>query len=622
MSMPPTLKNLTLSVRNEELELCDLVDRLAKRPKQDSLSGWIVDLLKEDRTLAEYFQMPRSNEVIKAVRTILTNTSLVTQPLLKALAGKLSLYLANLYDISNHPLASKSLRKLYSDVDLVRGLLSSHLAESQKRKIDAVATAIATNRSDQVLDGWNNSAFRAVLNTLHWERLAPMDKNKRILLSFLLRQLNEEAQRPGVIAEPRHGWWALETLTREADEVFLKKNAAALNRILNYLATRSDNYHPRADLLAASIAPELHTHRTEQLWIGINVARLLRSALPAHLNEKTKLGLRRQFHDAEHLITVAEEKKSFKICTVRLLLGLELLQTHALIQAEELGELPNLNLRPYRIGESLWEEGLAAHVRQLLNGAEGFMLRRAAWQKHTLTSAIVCGLPGQGKSEMLRQIALELEALAKKTGQHCRTHCYAVGKDINSQADLSRILAEYRAQGVGSEVVIMVFDEIDKAKNFDFVGPFLPMLEETVTPSVPLTYWLFAQSSYASLDEYKSAALQTRDNTLRDFLTRILWGSVELPELRLVPQQRLMTAIGAAKNRYSTATEMSSRWCSFFTVNCRLESARALMKAQTDVTVLASGNQIDLTPASVDQYKQEYPIINHGVQKKPIQLEG
>lgn len=602
------LKKLSTFTRIESKAIEDLISRMGRLTRQDSLTTWLVNLPKVEPELAEYFELPRSSKLGKAMETILETNSLLTIPFLRLIASKVAVYLSNISDIAVHPIASPSLKGADRTLAPLRKLLAPYVDEKPRNIADTFA-ALNQQRIESVLDPWNNSALRAILQTLYVDRGREESREKEALLEFVLKQLEAERAMAGRIPEPRHAWWAIETLLREGSSEFIEQNRSAINRTILHLMRLGD-YSPRQDLVSASIAPELHTREAEELWIGINIARILKAAALLKLPNGTTRQLNGRLSEIVRFHLRPTPQKSFKFSTIRLLLAQEALLTFTLADSELFESREILDLSSQKVGSSLWDDEVVTRVNEMLKAARRYLEERSRWTRPTLTSGMLCGLAGQGKSEMLKQLSAELTKLGAALGKNVSVHSLSVGREINTGADLVGILSELTAARDGtSSVRVLIFDEIDKA-GFDFAAPFLSALESPCEASdIPVSFWVFAQSTYPEFQEYAAYANQLATKSLRDFLTRLQWGAIEMPDIRVAPRQRLMTALSIALGLHPRARRVTSRWCRFFSTNWELENARALGSLVNSVTECGSESCLDLSPAAINEFRNQYGFL-------------
>jgi hypothetical protein len=602
------LKTLSTFTRVESKVIEDLISRMGKLTRQDSLTAWLINLPKVEPDLAEYFELPRSSKLGKAMETILETNSLLTIPFLHLIATKLAVYLANIADIARHPVASPSLRDAGKTLAPLRRLLAPYVDE-KPRNIADTFLALNQQRIESVLDPWNNSALRAILQTLYVDRGREESREKRALLEFILKQLEAERAMAGRIPEPRHAWWAIETLLREGNNEFVEQNRPVINKTILHLLKLGD-YSPRQDLVSASIAPELHTRETEELWIGVNIARILKAAGLLKLPKGTAKQLNGRLSEIVRFYLKPAQQKSFKFATIRLLLAQEALLSFTLADSELFESQEILDLSSQKVGSSLWDDEVVTQVNEMLKIAKRYLEERSRWTRPTLTSGVLCGLAGQGKSEMLRQLSNELSKLGTSLGKNVSVHSLSVGREINTNSDLVGILSKLAAARDGASCVrVLIFDEIDKA-GFDFSAPFLSVLESSCEASdIPVSFWIFAQSTYPEFQEYTAYASRLSTKSLRDFLTRLQWGAIEMPDIRVAPRQRLMTALSIALSLHTQARKVTSRWCRFFSTNWELENARALGSLVNSVTECGPELCLDLSSTAINGFRAQYEFL-------------
>ena len=160
---------------------------------------------------------------------------------------------------------------------------------------------------------------------------------------------------------------------------------------------------------------------------------------------------------------------------------------------------------------------------------------------------MISGAAGQGKSELATQLVSEFRGAAARSGTRFDEHMLAIGRDIESKQDLDQRLLEIASRKEPSDVVrCFVLDEIDKA-SFDVFAPLLTVLEDS--SGGPVTIWVFAQSKAPSFAELQAHAASLEGKSMRDFLTRMQLGHLDVPHIKYSPEQKLCTIVGMAKGR-------------------------------------------------------------------------
>jgi hypothetical protein len=200
-----------------------------------------------------------------------------------------------------------------------------------------------------------------------------------------------------------------------------------------------------------------------------------------------------------------------------------------------------------RVGEMYYALPVVETVRAIAQKAEKYVANPGEWTKPILSSLLISGLPGQGKTELVLQFGAELRSICRRHRREFEFSLNSFGSDIVSEHDLTKCL-------IGSSVVsnavrCFAFDEIDKAR-FDLFAHFLPLLEKS--DKGPVVFWIFAQSGHPSYSAFTTYAETLPTKSLRDFLTRMQLGHIDLPSVRLSPEQRISTALGIAKKRNPT----------------------------------------------------------------------
>ena len=257
-------------------------------------------------------------------------------------------------------------------------------------------------------------------------------------------------------------------------------------------------------------------------------------------------------------------------------------------------------LESFRVGDLYYSQDVVRQVREISKALIAYGQSRTDWQKHTSTSYLVSGLPGQGKSELIRQVVNEINRELAGLGRYTVIwKNYSVGREIVTQSDLHEALRDIqKSREQNSDCLHLVsFDEIDKAKGFDFFTPFLSLLESRITPDEAVTGWLFVQSSFQSLRQMTAYAEAIENKSLRDFLTRIQGGNVELPNLRFSPVQRLVSGVGILRSLYREATGLSFGLAAYLLSEYRIENIRSLFNAVSRNSRIDSEKHLQLANA-------------------------
>jgi hypothetical protein len=229
------------------------------------------------------------------------------------------------------------------------------------------------------------------------------------------------------------------------------------------------------------------------------------------------------------------------------------------------------------IGKYIYDDQIIEQFNGIKTIANRFIVDRASWTKHTLTSLIISSPPGQGKTEIIKQIISEIKMIAKKNNKKCESFMFTIMTDIVNEKQLLKKLksvCENKEKFCGIRVI--VFDEIDKAQ-FDFYAPFLSTLESEVKNEEPIIFWIFAQSSYETFKMIEHFATSSSNASLRDFLTRIKLGHIDIPELKVTAKQKVYTALGYALNKNAKLEGISKKCLCYLAFNDTCKNNRDLI---------------------------------------------
>lgn len=584
-----------MKINNEKIEsirqhaekvIHEVADQLRLMPESGAIGSWLISAIERSASLSRRFGMSASPESKEALLQLLQSQEPLAASLSSMLATRVRIYLSSVGHLIQDELVDGVLKSSLVPLMDLRNLARSARPDNFAPSVSTVAKALKHHRLDGFRDEWTNTDLKVILRALHSNRQGGTKSARDELLKFLISQIRHEASTSGYVPEPRHAWWAIETVIDISDDDFLEKSKATINKAITKLLTRyEDTFKGGAE--ANTVCPELLTSENERLWAVINIARILCSEYCVHIPHK----LQDQCIDIlnEKLDSIGQstqEQDLVKRALDHLLLCNEVTRIGGVVEAVNIIQSPPIHLRSYRIGRYYYSAQVANVTQGLFAGLQPYFDDPGSCAKPVLTAAMVCGGAGQGKSEFAAQMAAEIQTMASAKALDAKLVSLAVGKQLNSNEELIAKISELYANTRDKDVTVVVFDEIDKA-DFDFHTPFLTTLEDGAIRGVVVS--IFAQSSFLTKEAYQLFAQEKGNNALRDFLTRIGWGWVTLPQLSLSPDQRLMSAIGMIYAKYGAGVRFSQSWCAYFLNASKIKNNRELRIESERVTKLESG---------------------------------
>lgn len=452
-------------------------------------------------------------------------------------------FVATIGEVHSHPLRGASLEPLMTNLGpLLAQLRDYSETHEHKKTIALVNEALRDHRLHIYKSRTDEPDLRVVLRAFYEDRTATDPVSSKGLLDFVLDQLTGEYKRSGTISQPRHAWWALFTVFDRAPNSWLAEHHSQLSRIICRLFAVVE-YSPRVDRYTTSFVPELDSAFNEMAWVTINALRILKSPGSVHISAPVLKRLDSFSSKRIEALAVNDDEESLRDIQTRLILLYEASAFLARRDTISLAKRRFLQLGPQTIGRFFYSDEVLTNYRPAREAVRRFIKDRSQWHRATLTSMLISGHPGQGKSELADQISRDIDALAREGGVTCQLDKYVIGTDIRSPSDLDMHLANLRARSDSADVRVVVFDEFDKA-DFDIYTPFLPFLESPFIDS-PVMVFMFAQSS-APTHELFRGHVSTISCSARDFLTRLQLGAIDLPDIRVSPQQRILSLMGMA----------------------------------------------------------------------------
>ena len=549
------VRRLVEGIARLEDEILSTTEAIAAIKHIDSMAGWLVEVLLKDARLARALGLPTAPPVSKAVLTLLRTESELRHPLTTLVAQRTAAFISTLREIYAHPLARDDVRTIAEHISVLEGLVEHYQLNYKHRKtVRAVAQALAGRRMHLLKVSPQEPDLRVALRAFYEDPSREDRAAVDALLGFALEELLAEAKRPGHIGQPRHAWWALFTVIKEASPDWIAAQAADVNRAAKQLLSRGE-YVPGKDVDYTSVVPDLHSPENEQPWVAINALRILDSANSTVLRKPTSEAIALLANDTVNdLLLRPNAFSNLKLAQTRLLLLYEAANHRTLRYTLNVASKASFTLTPMKVGTAFFEAPVAAGVAELVAKVDVFVRSPRQWKRPTLTSVMISGAAGQGKSELALQLIAELRDSAIRAGVRFDAHMLAIGRDIESRQDLDERVLKIAALKEPLDVVRCFFvDEIDKA-SFDVFAPLLTVLEDSA--GVPVTIWVFAQSKAPTFAELQAHADRLESKSMRDFLTRMLLGQLDLPHVKYSPEQKLCTLVGMAKNRDASVCQL------------------------------------------------------------------
>jgi hypothetical protein len=538
--MPDRNKIASEVVRLED-DLLAYSQRIAQIKSADSFSNWIIDVLDRDQLLARQLRLPCDSPARKALLTLLSTSSELNHPLTVLLAQRTSAFIATIRDVYRHPLRGHRLDSLSDNLQTLTQLLHRYQTNYEHKKtIRLVAHALRDHRLHLFKTNPNEPDLRVILRAFYEDPNRDELEAKSELLEFTLDQLSKDARKARQIFQPRHIWWGVATIFKEATPAWAHERRQALNLVIRSNLGETD-YAPRKDLDFSSIVPELHSPENEEMWVAINAIGTYLSPLASVISRSNVARLSAKIsQDIDYFLKRPPVASDLKLLQSRLMLFYEAARYDSFRASLRLAMASTFKLAERRIGRYYFAAEVTQRASAVIRRLSELAAKPKLWTKPTISSLLVSGAAGQGKSELVLQLVDELKEALTLPLHH---EFFSVGRDITTTEELNKALDEIVA--CAHPFQCYAFDEFDKAQ-FDFYGPFLPLLE---FESPQKRIFIFSQSTAPAFEDLKQLAEGRQSKTMRDFLTRMQLGGLDIPHLKYCPEQRLLTTIGMARSR-------------------------------------------------------------------------
>ncbi|RZK20101.1 MAG: hypothetical protein EOO43_11330 [Flavobacterium sp.] len=311
---------------------------------------------------------------------------------------------------------------------------------------------------------------------------------------------------------------------------------------------------PAAD--PTNLVPELNSIYYENIWVTIDLIRIYKADIRKYVPESSVQKLSNKIELNLKTLLYQDTDESIRSIQCKLLVLYEALSHYSHIEILGLCSLTEIDLKNRYIGKLIYADDVLSSYNATKTSITNFIQSPDQWKKRPLTSLLVSSSPGQGKSELAKQIGNEIEQFAKTIGKGYEYKYNAIGSNISEESDLKKVLHELESTPSSDNIRVIIFDEVDKA-NFDFFAPFLSYLESPLPATYPLTFYFFCQSKFSTFASLSNYAHTLENKSLRDFLTRMQLGHVDIPDLKFSPQQKVYTALGYAFSQFSELAYVS-----------------------------------------------------------------
>lgn len=569
-------KNLILEeILTIETKLIDVSKKVKNAEEFDSIESWVRHVLKNDHELAKHFVIPTDSRLRNALLNLITINSPLTQPVLNLLSTRIASYVAVIEDLKAHPMIGPAVNIILDNFQPLLALVHRHdFHFEQTKNIETIRQALEHNRLHVYQSYPKEPPIRVVLKTLQLDKSRLDIESLQYLLDFLFDQLKKNLEQPGFISQPRHAWWAYLDLLEESEAEWLQTKREDLNEILS-MFLRAIEYIPKeAD--SSSVVPEMNSPFNEEVWVTINMMRVYRTCIHELLPHETVQALANRIDLNLRRIKEAKDD-SIRSNQCKLLVLYEAIAYFNYVEILKLESEEFIDIRDRFIGQYLYNDDTVGIFRSMKATIHTLIANRQNWTKHLLTSGLVSGPPASGKSELIRQITCEIEKIADGAGKRFNQLFFTIGSEITTPEDLKAIMSDIESSSADANLVrVIAFDEFEKA-GFNFLAPFLKILAAETKKEDSMTFWLFGQSSYPTFRILKSYAESLQDKTLRDFLTRLELGKIDLPELKMAPQQTILTLLGLAIKKDPQLADISRTCIRYFASNQEIRNNRQLV---------------------------------------------
>uniref|UniRef100_UPI0040561532 HNH endonuclease signature motif containing protein n=1 Tax=Candidatus Electrothrix sp. TaxID=2170559 RepID=UPI0040561532 len=319
------LQQNKLSITKCENIISETFDFLEKKTdlfQVDSPELWFKTFfnLESNYSYLKRIGLPYATKLVPAFATIIESISPYSIPVIRYLCNRVYIYFAVIDEVCEYYEEKHSFRVLLERCHHKLNELLMPYSRIDQKQVGAVSEAIKKQELAPYRDYWNTTDLRVVLKALHEDKTD--GAQRYLLLQFVLHQITIETQkRQGYhIPEPRHAWWAIETLLDEMDRKDVNENLEILTSAIEELLTREfeENFKVKQN----AVAPEIHCAEMEDYWGTINMIKLLRISysnnIPFGVNLLKKI--ERKVQNNIKVIYNDSNSDSFRVFCVRLIM--------------------------------------------------------------------------------------------------------------------------------------------------------------------------------------------------------------------------------------------------------------------------------------------------------------
>lgn len=300
------------------------ISSLIPEPKRGftSLEDWFQHILNiEDNEVCDYLDLPMKKNEKEALILLFKSNAKYKTPLLNLFAKRTDVYLATIKELSKNNLSNEELKLKLKNFNSFFQLMQNTKKFAYDNTPSQILKAVKDHSLDYYRDSWHSTNLRVVLSSMYSKNY--IEEDVRIeLLDFVLKELLKEIN--GInfyIPEIRHGWWAIQTICKDATEEWLDIQKENIVKCINYFMNRQQSSENPENIL-----PELfNTREYESIWICINMCRILNSKFYTKMPDELKFEIYKQLEEKLDTVRgVAEQDNSMKITHIKLLLYFEL----------------------------------------------------------------------------------------------------------------------------------------------------------------------------------------------------------------------------------------------------------------------------------------------------------
>lgn len=570
MNKEETLQAITFL----ETKLLDISIKIKDPNDFSSMTAWLRYILQKDNEhgLAKYFLLPTEKGIKSAILRLITSNTRWTDSILELMSSSISVSIATVGDLNNHALKSHITDFIINNfAPLINLTKLSNSKQEKDFSIELIYSALKDNNLIKYKTNLNDPDIRFVLRALHVDTERNNKISLKYILNYILNELRKTIKQPNAIVNPRHAWWALRTYINESSNKEIKSNSKDLNNIIKLLISNVNSSYMS---LGEQKNPNADVY--EKIWITINAIKIYRHESNI-FNSKNLRELQELINVNIKMINNSGYEEALHLVLCRSLLFYEYLGFLNSIEVKSLLRKEKIILKNSFIGKYLYEDRILNKYKNIKSSAIKIIKDKTILEKYTLSSMLISSSAGQGKSELIKQITEEFKLVAEKNGKIFKSNILTIGTEIKSETELEKFLENIKNERDQDSVQVIAFDEFDKA-NFDFTTPFLPFLEKDIKNLKAKIFWIFAQSTFPTFNRLKEHADSLGNKSLRDFLTRIKLGHIDIPDIITSPFQKVLSIIGMAYSSENKLRTIERNCIYYFADNEAIHNNRDLMK--------------------------------------------